>query len=67
MTATRRPVYMRAMTKPGKAKTVKTTIELPADLWRRARIRALDERTDFRRIVIGALEAYLKTTKEGTR
>ena len=55
------------MSKPRKAETVKTTIELPAELWRRARIRALDERVDFRRIVIAALEAYLKTTKEGTR
>jgi len=43
-------------------------MELPAALWRRARIRALDERTDFRRIVIAALEAYLKTPpKEGVR
>ena len=67
LTDTRRPVYERAMSKPRKAETVKTTIELPADLWRRARIRVLDERADFRRIVIAALEAYLKTTKEGTR
>ncbi len=38
---------------------MKTTIELPEDLWRAAKILALDERSDFRRVVIAALEAYL--------
>ena len=39
---------------------VKTTVELPEPLWREAKIRAMDERTDFRSVVIAALEAHLK-------
>lgn len=38
---------------------VKTTVELPGDLWRAAKIRAMDERADLRTILIRALEAYL--------
>jgi hypothetical protein len=41
-------------------KVRKTSIELPEALWRAAKIRAMDERTDFKAIVIAALEAYLK-------
>jgi len=40
--------------------TVKTTVDLPEALWRKAKIRAMDERTDLRQVVITALEAYLK-------
>ena len=39
--------------------TVKTTVDLPEPLWRAVKIRALDERTDLRSVVIAALEAYL--------
>ena len=39
---------------------VKTTVDLPVALWRKAKVRAMDERTDLRQIVIVALEAYLK-------
>ena len=42
---------------------VKTTLELPEDLWRAAKIRAMDERTDLRTVLIAALEAYLKLPK----
>lgn len=38
---------------------VKTTVELPGDLWREAKIRAMDDRTDLRTVFIRALEAYL--------
>jgi hypothetical protein len=38
---------------------VKTTVELPADLWRAAKIRAMDERVDLRTILIRALEGFL--------
>ncbi len=41
--------------------TVKTTIVLPEALWDRAKRRALDERTDFRGVIIKALELYLRT------
>ena len=43
-----------------RADTVKTTIELPGELWRKAKMRAVDERTDLRSVVIAALDAYLK-------
>jgi hypothetical protein len=44
----------------------KTTIEIPADLHRRARIRAAETDTDFRTIVIRALEEYLaKAVRKG--
>ena len=46
---------------------VKTTVLLPESLWKRAKVRAMDERTDLRQVIIAALETYLKTKKEGTR
>jgi len=47
--------------------TVKTTVDLPIRLWRAAKVRAMDERTDLRHVLIAALEAFLKTKKEGSR
>lgn len=44
--------------------TVKCTVRLPRKLWREARVRALDEGTEFQIIVAKALEAYLKRRKE---
>ena len=38
---------------------VKTTVELPQELWRASKIRAMDEQTDLRSVVIAALKAYL--------
>ena len=40
---------------------MKTTIDLPEALWREAKIRALDEGSDLRAVVIAALEGFLKT------
>ncbi len=42
-------------------KVVKTTVDLPEDLWKAAKIRAMDERTDLRSVIIAALEQHLKT------
>ncbi len=42
---------------------VKTTVELPEDLWRAAKVRAMDDRADLRSVIIAALEAYLKGKK----
>jgi len=39
---------------------VKTTVEIPAALWERAKIRAIKDRTDFRSVVVAALRAYLE-------
>lgn len=47
--------------------TVKTTVVLPRALWEAARIHAIEERTDFRTVVIKALDAYLKAAKRGGR
>lgn len=40
--------------------TVKTTVELPGELWRAAKIRAMDDRSDLRTVLIRALEQYLR-------
>lgn len=40
---------------------VKTTVDLPQELWRAAKIRAMDDHADLRSVVIAALRAYLIT------
>lgn len=50
--------------KPGSA-VVRTTIDFPPAVWRAAKIRAMDERTEFRTIVVKALRAYLATPLKG--
>jgi hypothetical protein len=50
--------------KPGSA-VVRSTIEFPPRLWRQAKIRAMDEGTDFRTVVLKALRAYLATSVTG--
>jgi hypothetical protein len=45
---------------------VKTTVELPADLWRAAKIRAMDERIDLRSVLILALERLLEFPESRT-
>lgn len=42
---------------------VKTTIEIPRELWREARVRAAETDADFRTVVIRALEAFLHKKK----
>jgi hypothetical protein len=46
---------------------VKTTLELPDDVWRATKIQALDHRTDFRSVVIAALKAHLKLKAKPAR
>ena len=43
-----------------KATFIKTTVELPKALWQAAKIRAVHDETDLKRVVIAAVEAYLK-------
>ena len=45
----------------------KTTLRIDQEVWRAARIRALDERVGFQDIVERALRLYLKTPKGGGR
>jgi hypothetical protein len=56
----------RSDTEPAKrsdSDTVKTTVELPGDLWRAAKIRAMDDRADLRTVLVRALEQYLGDDK----
>jgi len=46
-------------------KTVKTSIEIPEDVWRAAKIRAMDEKKNFQDVVAEALRDYLKKQKKG--
>ena len=39
---------------------VKTSLSLPEDLWRAAKIRAIDERAELQAVVARALDLYLK-------
>jgi len=49
----------------GAVEAVKTTMVLPEDLWRAAKIRAINEGIDLNQVVIAALESYLKRTRKG--
>ena len=51
----------RGMTSRRSLKPISTTIELPPDLWRAAKIRAVEEHSNLRTIIIRALTAYLAT------
>jgi hypothetical protein len=46
-------------------RTVKTSIEIPEDVWRAAKIRAMDEKKNFQDVVADALRDYLKKQKKG--
>lgn len=48
------------MAKQPRGDTTKLTVEVPVELWRKAKMRAIDDRTDLRRVVVAALEAHLK-------
>ena len=43
----------------GAPRSVKTTVELPSELWRAAKIKAIGEHTDLRSVIIAALTVYL--------
>jgi hypothetical protein len=43
---------------------IKSSVYLPFDLWHAVRLRALNERTNARAILIAALRAYLATPPE---
>jgi len=49
----------RAKDRGSEEPRVKTSLQVPEGLWKAIKIRAAEERTDFRSIVIAALEAYL--------
>ncbi len=39
---------------------VRTTLELPEELWRAAKVKALEDRSDLRTVIMAALERYLR-------
>ena len=55
------------MEKPrkGDQKMQVTSIELPEELYRKVKYRAVDEHSTFKAIVQQALEQYLRGTKKG--
>jgi hypothetical protein len=53
----------RKATKPGELAMVKTTLLMPEDLWRRAKVRAMEERRDLKDLLLEGLELVLKRGK----
>lgn len=47
--------------------TIKTSIKLNRDLWKRAHGRAMDDGVDLQDLIAAAIEAYLGKTKGGAR
>lgn len=46
---------------------VKTTVDLPQDLWRATKIRAMDEHSDLRSVIIAALHVYLDSRDDARK
>lgn len=46
---------------------MKTSIEIPEDVWRTAKIRAMDEKKNFQDIVADALKEFLRKPKKGDK
>lgn len=42
---------------------VKTTLLMPEDLWRRAKVRAMEERRDLKDLLLEGLELVLERSK----
>ena len=53
----------RKTAKPGEPATVKTTLVMPEGLWRRAKVRAMEERCDLKDLLLEGLELVLKRGK----
>jgi hypothetical protein len=49
----------RATKAPGDAESVKTSVRLDRELWKRAHMRAMDEGLDLQDLIAKALRAYL--------
>ncbi len=44
---------------------MKTSIEIPEDVWRAAKIRAMDEKKNFQDVVAEALREFLRKGRKG--
>lgn len=47
--------------------TVKTSIEIPEEIWKAAKFRAVEEKKNFQDVVADALRAHLKLPKKGKK
>ena len=55
----------RKTSSTGKPAAVKTTLLLPEELWKRAKVRAAEERRDLRQLLIEGLELVLAKRRGG--
>jgi len=46
-------------------RTMKTSIEIPEEVWTAAKIRAVQEKTNLQDVIADALRQYLKLGKKG--
>ncbi len=60
------PKPRKATEKGGEAPMVRTTLLLPEELWRAAKMRAIDE-GDLRTVMIRALEEYLTKSSKARK
>jgi hypothetical protein len=44
---------------------VKTTVELPVELWQSVKMRAVQDRSDLRGVIVKALEQYITKRSSG--
>ena len=52
---------------PSSSGSVKTTVDLPQELWRAAKIKAMDEHSDLRSVIIAALREYLDVREDARK
>lgn len=45
--------------------TVKTSVEIPEELWTAAKIRAVHDRSNLQDVIAAALREYLRLTRKG--
>lgn len=45
--------------------TVRTSIEIPEELWTAAKVRAVHDKTNLQDVIAAALREYLKRSKRG--
>ena len=48
-----------------RGKNMKTSVDIPDDIWKAAKHRAIEEGMDLKDVIVRALEEYLKKTKKG--
>lgn len=58
---------MKASTWGEGVSTVRTSIEIPEDLWTAAKVRAVHEKTNLQDVIAAALREYLRKAKKGAK